>query len=526
MKEITPQSLLSAAIELAKGVTAVNRFDALLSTVRKVIQCDAVVVLSYQNGCLTPLAQQGLMAEVLGRRFELSDNPRLAQICQSSHVVRFDSNCDLPDPYDSLVMGHQGHLPIHACMGFPLFFEQQLLGVLTLDSLEPGAFDQIDGQALDVVSAMAAVSLHSALTIAKLEQNVVNSNNLVNELSQYRGQVHAAELVGNSTVMQELKRAINLVAPADYTVLIQGQSGTGKELVANQLHLQSSRRDRPMIYLNCAALPENLIESELFGHVKGAYTGADKARLGKFKLANNSTLFLDEIGELPLTAQSKLLRVLQQSEIQPVGQDQVEQVNVRVIAATNRDLKAEVEKGHFREDLYHRLNVFPIQVPSLSLRFGDIALLTGFFAEKMKRKLGVSQIKTSPELLAKLEQYDWPGNVRELEHVLTRTALSAMARTKDNAVLLLEPQDCMQLTAKTTQTQDMAPQLEAESTAEPEQPLPLKQQVDEFQRQKVKQALIQAKGNWSKAAQHLALDRANLTRLAKRLGIRVNKVIE
>ncbi len=522
MEVISQQSLLSAAIELAQGVTATNRFDALLSTVRKMIKCDAVVVLSYQSGQLVPLAQQGLMKEVLGRRFELTANPRLEQISESDTVVRFDSDCTLPDPYDGLLVGHRGELPIHACMGFPLYFERELIGVLTLDSLEPGAFETIDPQTLDVISSMASVSLHTSLTIAKLENSIVSSKHLVHELSQYRSHLDETEMIGNSPAMQELKKNIKLVAPSEYSVLIQGESGTGKELIADQLHKLSSRSKLPMIYLNCAALPENLVESELFGHVKGAYTGAEKSRMGKFRLANNSTLFLDEIGELPLAAQGKLLRALQENEIQPVGQDKVEKVNVRVLAATNRDLAKEVENGTFREDLYHRLNVFPIIAPPLVDREGDLELLIGFFTEKMKRQLGVEQIKTTPALLYKLQDYDWPGNIRELEHLLTRTALKALAREKNRKLVRLQIDDCGELKSKAISSAEPLIQNNTELTEQ----LPLKQQVDALQRQLVKKALAQHQGSWTQAAKQLGVDRANLARLAKRLDIKVNKVIE
>lgn len=521
MKEISQQSLLTAAIELAQGVTASNRFDALLSTVRKMIKCDAVVVLSCQSGTLTPLAQQGLMSEVLGRRFDLSDNPRLEQICQSQHVVRFDSDSDLPDPYDGLLLGCKGDLPIHACMGFPLYFEQELIGVLTLDSLSSDAFETIDQQTLDMISSMASVSLNTSLTIAKLETNIVSSNRLVSELSQYRGHLDETELIGRSKAMMELKRNIKLVAPSEYSVLIQGESGTGKELVADQLHQMSHRAHLPMIYLNCAALPENLVESELFGHVKGAYTGAERSRLGKFRLADNGTLFLDEIGELPLAAQGKLLRALQENEIQPVGQDKVEKVNVRVIAATNRELEKEVAAGRFREDLYHRLNVFPISVPPLAQREGDLTLLIGFFTEKLKRQLGVQQIKTTPQLQQRLEEYDWPGNVRELEHLLTRTALKALSREKTRKLIKLEIDDCGELKSRIPVPPEVLP-TGVEEVAEQQ---PLKVQVDEFQRQVVKKVLLQHQGNWTAAAKQLGVDRANLTRLAKRLGVTVSKVI-
>lgn len=521
MKQISQQNLLTAAIELAQGVTASNRFDALLSTVRKMINCDAVVVLSYQSGTLTPLAQQGLMSEVLGRRFDLADNPRLEQICKSKQVVRFDSDSDLPDPYDGLLIGCKGDLPIHACMGFPLYFEDSLIGVLTLDSLSSDAFETIDSQTLDMISSMASVSLNTSLTIAKLETNIVSSNHLVNELSHYRGHLDETELIGRSSVMMELKRNIKLVAASEYSVLIQGESGTGKELVADLLHQSSHRAQLPMIYLNCAALPENLLESELFGHVKGAYTGAERSRLGKFRLADNGTLFLDEIGELPLAAQGKLLRALQENEIQSVGQDKVEKVNVRVIAATNRDLAKEVEAGRFREDLFHRLNVFPISVPPLSQRAGDLPLLIGFFTEKLKRQLGVQQIKTSAELQSKLNEYDWPGNVRELEHLLTRTALKALSREKDRRMVKLEVDDCGELKSRAA----VADEAQEQSIVEVVSDAPLKQQVDEFQRNLVKNVLLQHQGNWTAAAKQLGVDRANLTRLAKRLGVTVSKVI-
>lgn len=521
MKEISQQSLLTAAIELAQGVTAANRFDALLSTVRKMIKSDAVVVLSYQSGTLTPLAQQGLMSEVLGRRFDLADNPRLEQICNSQHVVRFDSDSELPDPYDGLLIGCKGDLPIHACMGFPLYFEQELIGVLTLDSLSSDAFESIDQQTLDMISSMASVSLNTSLTIAKLETNIVSSKHLVNELSHYRGHLDETELIGRSSVMLELKRNIKLVAPSEYSVLIQGESGTGKELVADQLHQLSHRAHLPMIYLNCAALPENLVESELFGHVKGAYTGAERSRLGKFRLADNGTLFLDEIGELPLAAQGKLLRALQENEIQPVGQDKVEKVNVRVIAATNRDLEEEVKAGRFREDLFHRLNVFPISVPQLAKRTGDLPLLVGFFTEKLKRQLGVQQIKTTAELQERLEEYDWPGNVRELEHLLTRTALKALSRGENRKLIKLELDDCGELKSRST-IQPASVPVESDEMIPA---IPLKQQVDDFQKKLVKSALLQHDGNWTAAAKQLGVDRANLTRLAKRLGVSVSKVI-
>ena len=428
MKEITSTALIELSLDLAQSLTSNDRFDRLLTTLRKTITCEAVAVLAVQGQYLTPLAQQGLSQDTLGRRFVITEHPRFERICQSTSAVRFPSDCDLPDPYDGLLIDREGDLPVHSCMGLPLYFNEQLIGVLTLDSLIPHVFDDLSVRTLEVVSAMAAVSLNTALTIELLENNVHHSKQVMAALSQPNALTEQNKLLGHSQAMEKLKREINLVAPSNYTVLIQGESGTGKELVAHSLHQQSQRSHEPIIYVNCAALPENLIESELFGHVKGAFTGADHQRLGKFAIANGGTLFLDEVGELPLVAQSKLLRALQSNEIQAVGQDKVTKVDVRVIAATNRDLAEEVAAERFRADLYHRLNVYPISAPALRERKGDIELLAGFFVEKLKRKLGLQQLKLANKVLDYLLVYQWPGNVRELEHMLSRAALKASFR--------------------------------------------------------------------------------------------------
>ncbi|MBP1780150.1 MAG: DNA-binding protein Fis / transcriptional regulator, Fis family, partial [candidate division NC10 bacterium] len=215
------------------------------------------------------------------------------------------------------------------------------------------------------------------------------------------------------------------VAPADTTVLILGETGTGKELVARAIHAASPRRDRPFIKINCAAIPATLMESELFGHEKGAFTGAAKSREGRFALADRGTIFLDEVGELPPDLQGKLLRVLQEKEFEPIGATRTRKVDVRVLAATNRDLLQGVRSGDFREDLYYRLNVFPIHVPPLRDRGEDIALLACVFAKRFAYKLG-RQIEPLPqECLRRLMAYSWPGNVRELQSVIERAVITA-----------------------------------------------------------------------------------------------------
>jgi transcriptional regulator with GAF, ATPase, and Fis domain len=216
---------------------------------------------------------------------------------------------------------------------------------------------------------------------------------------------------------------VELVAPTDATVLITGESGTGKELVARAIHEQSARRERPLIKLNCSAVPEGLFESEFFGHVKGAFTGALKDKPGRFELADGGTLFLDEIGEVPLSMQAKLLRVLQEQELERVGDTRTHKVNVRVIAASNRRLKKEVDEGHFREDLFYRLSVFPIEVPPLRERRKDVGPLVAHFIRQSARRMNRSEPQISRATLEQLEEYQWPGNVRELQNTIERAII-------------------------------------------------------------------------------------------------------
>lgn len=233
------------------------------------------------------------------------------------------------------------------------------------------------------------------------------------------------EIVGNSNEIKYVLFKIEQVAPTDATVLILGETGTGKELVARAIHSASARKDRPLVKINCATLPASLIESELFGHEKGAFTGAQAKKIGRFEVADGATLFLDEIGELPLELQSKLLRVLQEGEFERLGSSQTRQVDVRIIAATNRNLKVEVQNGLFREDLWYRLNVFPITVPPLRQRRGDIPPLVGFFVNRFNRKLGRIVKTIPPPTLRALENYSWPGNVRELANVVERAIINS-----------------------------------------------------------------------------------------------------
>ena len=262
---------------------------------------------------------------------------------------------------------------------------------------------------------------------AQLEQQLEIRQKLERENAYLREQENRAlgEIVGRSPQMRRLGEQIAVVAPTNATVLILGESGTGKELVAREIHKASSRRDGPMVRVNCAAVPRDLFESEFFGHVKGAFTGALRDRVGRFELAHAGTLFLDEVSEIPVELQSKLLRAVQEGEYERVGSDRTLRTDVRLVAATNRNLSDEVRKGKFREDLYYRLNVFPIAVAPLRDRKSDIPLLAAHFLERACKEFNKPLALMSGEALAALKAYDWPGNVRELQNVVERAVITA-----------------------------------------------------------------------------------------------------
>jgi len=252
-------------------------------------------------------------------------------------------------------------------------------------------------------------------------RNALDNTELVVENKRLKKKVSKKyEMIGESAAISHIKEMVDKVAQTDARVFITGPNGTGKELVAHWIHQKSQRAKGPMIEVNCAAIPSELIESELFGHVKGAFTSANKDRAGKFEAANGGTIFLDEIGDMSLTAQAKVLRALQESKVQRVGSDKDIKVNVRVVAATNKDLKKEISEGNFREDLYHRLAVILIKVPALNERRDDIPLLIHHFSGKIAREQGVAEKKFSNNAIKLLQEYDWTGNIRELRNVIER----------------------------------------------------------------------------------------------------------
>lgn len=333
--------------------------------------------------------------------------------------------------------------------------------------------------------------------------NALEHTRLKEENSQLRQALGISKsiLIGNSALMRSLQEMIETVAPSEATVLITGESGTGKELVAKAIQASSQRRDKPFITINCAALAENLLESELFGHEKGAFTGADKMREGRFVQADKGTLFLDEIGEMPVALQVKLLRVLQNGEIQRVGSDKVKTVDVRIIAATNRNLQEEVEKGHFREDLFYRLNVIALEVPALRRRKDDIPLLVQKFVENFAKANRKSIKGFTPQAMDMLMRYDWPGNVRELENAMERAVILAVGEYVTERDLPLAIQNAAGRDMGKSSGENMGEGL-GRSLAN--------KSLDDIEKEAISATLAETADNKSEAARRLGITRATL----------------
>lgn len=308
--------------------------------------------------------------------------------------------------------------------GQPLIHRGEILGVLVVFARGSIGAECMDWLRTIANHTAAAIGIARAFDeIARLQHRLKQENEYLREEV---GQIHSyGEMVGHSPALRTVTRQIDLVASTDSAVLILGESGTGKELVAREIHRRSRRADQPLIKVNCAAVPRELYESEFFGHAKGAFTGALRDRTGRFELADGGTLFLDEVGEIPLDLQAKLLRVLQEGELERIGEERTRNVNVRVITATNRNLKAEAEAGRFRLDLYYRLSVFPIELPPLRMRPEDIPLLAEYFLAMHARKLGRPVPLITLGQMQKLQAYTWPGNIRELQHTLERALITA-----------------------------------------------------------------------------------------------------
>ena len=367
-------------------------------------------------------------------------------------------------------------------------------------AIKMGAFDFVE----------KPLSLEKTVLVVR---NAIRQRHLEAENRDLRARVdRRLTMVGDSYAMAQLREQVAMAAPTNGRVLIFGENGTGKELVARSIHGLSKRHTGPFIEVNCAAIPEELIESELFGHVRGAFTGAVTDRRGKFEVADGGTIFLDEIGDMSLKTQAKVLRVLQEQVVEPVGSTQRTQVDVRVIAATNKDLPVAIKAGQFREDLYFRLNVIPIFVPPLRTRQGDIPLLAEYFMAGFAHEYGRRPKAFEEGALDLLQRYSWPGNVRELRNLIERLVIMVPGdriSTADLAFLGRDPSDAG----------EAAP-------ADIEPVLPLHEARDRFERDYILRALAQQNGNMSRTAEVLGVERSNLYRKMRAFGIAPGKRAE
>jgi DNA-binding NtrC family response regulator len=413
--------------------------------------------------------------------------------------------------------------------------EQTPLDVVLLDILMPGAdgleiLERIKQRSAtpQVIMLTATKTVKTAVTAMKLGafdyvtkpfdvdelilivERAVQSTALVREVEALRAEVGVRfgfeNIIGRAAKMQAALRTVSMVAPLKTTVLITGESGTGKELIAKALHYHSPRAQRPLITLNCAAIPESLLESELFGHERGAFTDAYAKKLGQFELADQGTLFLDEIGDMPSNTQAKILRVLEQGEFNRIGGEQPVHVDVRVVAATNRDLHVGMREGTFRSDLYYRLNVVSIHLPPLRERRDDVVALLHHFLKAKVAELGISEKSFSNEALDLLLQYSWPGNVRELENVVER----ALVLSHDP---VMTPEDLPQYLAASQNTTHPAQQSVLRGETK------LNEAVDQFEQDLIQRALAQTQYNQTRAAELLGTTRRILKYKMDKLGI-------
>jgi formate hydrogenlyase transcriptional activator len=392
---------------------------------------------------------------------------------------------------------------INSAAGFPLEFRGEQLG--SIGFLARRRISTEEFALLGIFADEAALAIRNAQLYREVERYrdrlALENAYLQEEIAEERG---FEGIVGESPALRAVLRKVQQVAPVETTVLLTGETGTGKELIARALHQGSPRRDRPLIKVNCGAIPQGVVESELFGHEKGAFTGALQRRIGRFELADQGTLFMDEVGELPLDTQVKLLRVLQEHEFERVGSTRTQQVDVRLVAATNRDLEQEVAQQRFRTDLFYRLNVFPIRVPPLRERPSDIPLLVKHFLAQFQRKLAKPLKGVTPESLARLERYAWPGNIRELQNVIERACVLSPGRV----VEILE-------------------ELSPASGREPAPGTPMPQQgaivtLEESERMHIRQALAATEGRVhgpDGAAALLGINPSTLRSRMKKLGI-------
>ena len=420
------RTLLEINNAIINNLTQEALFVSAYEAIRRVVSFDRAAFLLYRPEAKTlKLLSMDSDAESeffrLGKEYDLQETRISEWVLESQQaVVRGDLEKEQQSPGDQRLVAEG----IQSYCVVPLVAMGNSIGTFTVWSETKNRYSEADAELLQEVAnqvALAIANMKSYEEIAALKARLERENVYLQE--EIRTVHNFEEIVGNDPSLLELLRRVDQVAPTDSSVLIYGETGTGKELIARAIHDRSARKNRPLVKVNCSAISAGLVESELFGHVKGAFTGAFERRIGRFELANGGTLFLDEVGELPLETQVKLLRVLQEREFEPVGSNRSVHVDVRIIAATNRNLQESISAGSFRSDLYYRLNVFPLEVPPLRERRSDIPQLAMFFLSRYSRNLGKRMEGISAAGTERLIRYSWPGNIRELQNVIERALI-------------------------------------------------------------------------------------------------------
>ena len=457
---------------MAKDYTVSDLLEKIMDSVIDLVNADKGFLLLFENGRLTiKVARNMLQETMLDASGQISDSI-------VNKVVRTQKPLIISDALnDSEFNASMSVLNLKLCsvMCTPLMDRGTLIGLIYVGN--DNIVNLFQPKHLDLLSIFAS---QTALILA----NAILVNDLQLKNTELAGEIEKLKfggIIGNCFAMREVFHTIEKVAPTDVTVLIEGQTGTGKELIAQELHRRSGRSNKPFVVINCGAIPENLLESELFGHVKGAFTGAIQTKEGKFQQANGGTLFLDEIGEMPMPLQVKLLRVIQEKQVMKVGSNHVENVDIRFVAATNKDLEEEVRNGNFRMDLFYRLNVVLLNLPPLSERGDDVLLIARHLLDKYSRDLGIPSKTLSQDAITAIKKYEWPGNIRQLENRLKKALILA-----DKAYIT--PADL-----------DLTPEMLKPVMS-------LAEAKDDFQRRYINEVLERNNGNRTKTAKDLGVD--------------------
>jgi formate hydrogenlyase transcriptional activator len=495
---------------------------AIAANIREVIQCDAVAVslpdLAAGKSRLYALdfpGSKGFIAEEL----TVTISPPMKRAFESLTPVIANTDEDIP----SEVRDRARAEGLKRFCLIPLLNQGRIVGVLTIMRTTDAHFGAEDVEFLMQASGQIAIAIENAMAyreILDLKDKLAQEKLYLEE--EIRSEMGFEQIIGNSPVLKHVLELVNTVAPTDSTVLLLGETGTGKELIARAIHEHSRRKDRTFVKLNCAAIPTGLLESELFGHEKGAFTGAISQKIGRLELADHGTLFLDEVGDIPIEIQPKLLRALQEREFERLGSTHTRKVNVRLIAATNRDLEKMVASREFRSDLYYRLHVFPIRIPPLRERKEDIPQLVSYFVQKFAKQMQKKIETISPAVMKGLTAWEWPGNIRELENFIERAVI--VTRGKSLEAPLGELRKTI-YEAPTLGNAQSSQQNIAEIVKETIHAMNAKKTTDDYakkQREEIVRALTDSKGRVGGedgAAARLATKRSTLLSRIKKFGI-------